>query len=317
MRSFAGIVAVAGLFIPTQTAVAQPSEKVPAAPESLLIYYGYPSLINGASGKLPSASAEFARYDFVVLGGGLQDPKHADHGNAKAIIATTKGTEFFGYSALGNRPKSDSCLALKAIEGQLEDWAAMGVKGVLFDEFGFDYGVTRSRQNDCATAAHRAKLRVIANAWKPDDVFLPDEKGLKPALDKTDIYLWESYRYREGKPESATDWRAKADRVSAGRKALPLSVFSVSTNTEQPKNPSEPFAHQWFCAAIDGHTATGWGYPNFAAEAKAPVVPAPKVSLGELAGAPDVKKAIATVRTTTGVIEVDTDKGTGRFVPKK
>jgi hypothetical protein len=317
MNRCSGIIAIVGLVFLSQSASALPAKKLPAAPKSLLIYYGYPSLINGAYGKLTSATAEFAKYDFVILGGGLQDSKHDDHGNTKAIIASTKGTEFFGYIPLGNRLKSDPCLPLKAIEDQLKAWAAMGVKGVLFDEFGFDYGVSRARQNDSVTAAHQAKLRVIANAWKPDDVFLRDESRVKPALDKNDIYLWESFRYREGKLESAANWRAKADRVAAGREALPLSVFSVSTNKVQPKEPSEPFAHQWYCAAIDGHAATGWGYPNFAADAKAPVVPAPKMSLGELDGVPDVKKSITTVRTTTGVIEVDTDKGTGRFVPKK
>ena len=111
-----------------------------------------------------------------------------------AIIAAAKGTVFFGYISLGNRPKSDPCLSLKAIEAQLDAWVLMDVKGVLFDEFGFDYGVTRTRQNECVAAAHKVKLRVIANAWKPDDAFLPDENGVKPVLYSDDIYLWESYR---------------------------------------------------------------------------------------------------------------------------
>src|SRR5688500_20219405 len=41
-------------------------------PAALAIYYGYPSLINGASGNVARAVAAFADYDVLVLGDGLQ-----------------------------------------------------------------------------------------------------------------------------------------------------------------------------------------------------------------------------------------------------
>jgi len=37
-------------------------------PQKLAIYYGYPSLVNGAAGNLAAATAHFAAFDLVVLG---------------------------------------------------------------------------------------------------------------------------------------------------------------------------------------------------------------------------------------------------------
>ena len=40
----------------------------------LAIYYGYPSLVNGANGDLEKAARVFSAYDVVVLGDGLEFP---------------------------------------------------------------------------------------------------------------------------------------------------------------------------------------------------------------------------------------------------
>lgn len=301
----------------------QPARKTPAAPKSLLVYYGWPSVVNGANNNLRAASAEFARYDFVVLGGGLQDPKHPDHLPTKTLIRGTKGPQFFGYIPLGNRPGKDKCLPAKVIQAELQGWAAMGVKGVLLDEFGYDYDVTRARQNESVTAAHRLKLRVIANAWTPADVFLPDKAGVAPALDAGDIYLWESYRFAEGTPVPLKAWRDKAAAIQAGRAKLPLAVFSVSTAAPKApqKNPAPAFAHQWYSAAIDGHAATGWGHTGFGGNGQAPFVPSPvrggSVTLGERSGDVEIDGMTVTAATTTGVITVNVEKLTGEFRPRK
>ncbi len=208
-----------------QIATGQAPKKPTAAPKSLLNYYGWPSCINGASeadgpNSINAAVAEIAKYKFVVLGGGIENQKHGDHLKTKAIVGAVKDTRFFGYIPLGNRKGVDPCLEMKEIQTQIRGWAAMGVKGVLLDEFGFDYAVTRDRQNDAVDAAHKANLAVIANAWDPDHVFLLDAAGLKSTLKSdSDIYLWESYRFVKGKPVDLADWRAKAEKSRKGGKS--------------------------------------------------------------------------------------------------
>ncbi len=302
----------------------------PAAPKSLLIYYWYPSLLNNAKGNVALAATEFAKYDYVVLGDGLQDSTHKDHINTVNIIkqakAKNKTIQFFGYIPLSNRAnvKEDKRLTQDVINARVNDWAKMGVVGILLDEFGYDYGVTRARQNASVAAAHGAKLRVIANAWNPDDVFLADPtEGVKPVLNKDDIYLWESYRFKEGAPVDLKEWRAKADQIVAGRKAVPLAVFSVSTNVAKPAMADALFAHQSFCAAIDGHAATGWGHPGFGTGNQAPWLASPiignnpKINLGLRDGLPTVDGQRVTLKTTLGDIEVDAEKRDGSFVPMK
>src|SRR5438552_3608566 len=43
-----------------------------AAPRRLAIYYGYPSLVQGARGDLERAVATFSDYDVIVFGDGLE-----------------------------------------------------------------------------------------------------------------------------------------------------------------------------------------------------------------------------------------------------
>src|SRR5438876_5501709 len=43
-----------------------------ASPQRLAIYYGYPSLVNGAHQDLSRAVAVFSEYDLIVLGAGLE-----------------------------------------------------------------------------------------------------------------------------------------------------------------------------------------------------------------------------------------------------
>ena len=44
----------------------------PPTPQRLAIFYGIPSLVNGAGGDVGRAAAVFAEYDLVVLGDGLE-----------------------------------------------------------------------------------------------------------------------------------------------------------------------------------------------------------------------------------------------------
>src|SRR5262245_56256050 len=84
-------------------AAAAPAQGVISGPSRLAIYYGYPSLVNGAGGNLNAATAHFSAFDIVVLGDGLEHLVHPDHANTTQIIAdlTAGGTEVYGYIDMG------------------------------------------------------------------------------------------------------------------------------------------------------------------------------------------------------------------------
>src|SRR5437868_2362283 len=111
--------------------------------KNLLIYYGYPSQINDAS-TLDEAAAELGRYDYLVLGDGLELPTHEDHQKTAAILkmqALLK-TTVFGYIHLGVKHENPGvpALTMQEIRERIALWHDMGVRGIFLDEFGFDYG---------------------------------------------------------------------------------------------------------------------------------------------------------------------------------
>src|SRR5947208_399006 len=57
-----------------QAVVAAPAvrPRTGASPQRVAIYYGYPSLVNGADEDLSRAVAVFSAYDVIVLGDGLE-----------------------------------------------------------------------------------------------------------------------------------------------------------------------------------------------------------------------------------------------------
>lgn len=63
-------------------------------PGSLLIYYGWPSSINGTF-SVALAAAELGRYDVIVLGDGLSKDTHPDHASragSAPVLTSSCGT---------------------------------------------------------------------------------------------------------------------------------------------------------------------------------------------------------------------------------
>ena len=107
-------------------------------PKKLLIYYGWPSSISGTG--VAGAATVFAQYDYVVLGDGLEKANHPDHNNTIAILANPQmaNKRVFGYIDLGISTQNLSLLEIKT---QVDEWKAMGVYGIFFDDFGYDFGI--------------------------------------------------------------------------------------------------------------------------------------------------------------------------------
>jgi hypothetical protein len=236
-----------------------------ARPGRLLVFYGWPSTINGANTNINTAAGHFSQYSHVVFGEGIQDPGHEDHQRTRSIIAhsTTSQTLFFGYIPLGARP-GDRNLSQSVIAQHAQQWAAMGVDGVLLDEYGYDYEVSRARQNAAVDALRANGLLAIANAWRPADAFGTEISSANPIgiptrLDSRDYYMAESYQVIGGVQTDPNFWRAKEQATAEFRANLGFKVVSITTPNASGAFNARLWDYAWYSAAMHDHTAVGWG----------------------------------------------------------
>lgn len=249
-------------------------------PGKLLIYYAFPSLINGAASN-EQAAETYGQYDIVVIGDCLQEDgsstnplcptPHPDNTNIGNIIqhTATQDTQFFGYIAIGVTGPFSQNLSLSEITRRAILWRNLGVSGVLLDQFGYDFGVTRQRQNAVIQLIHSIGLSVIANGFIVDDVFSPaadpinNPPGEPTLLTHDDYYLFESHQISEGNfvPESA--WQDKANQLAFYRSTIGFQILSITTNSNNTHYAEPMFFYSWHSAAMYEHHATGWGEFGF------------------------------------------------------
>ena len=72
------------------------------------------------------------------------------------MTGTARRPHVFGYVDLGRT----NWLSIPDLIDRIERWGAMGADGIVLDEAGYDFGVTRERQNAAVSAAHARGLRV-------------------------------------------------------------------------------------------------------------------------------------------------------------
>jgi hypothetical protein len=248
------------------------------APLRLAIYYGYPSLVNGAGGDLAAAVSDVSHYDVLVLGDGLEfdtaDGGHAgaaEHAFAARLVRqlahTSRRPAVFGYVDLGRT----QALSLAEIVDRIGRWAMMGIHGVFLDEAGYDFGVTRERQNQAVLAAHARGLRVCFNAFNPDDVFgdgqVPinavgggNPAGVKSLLSERDAILLESFAVGGGVTEPAAVLTRRVRAALAGRRRFGTRVFAIATGDDITRAQ-----YGWWVASAFGLDAYGWSGSGYGA----------------------------------------------------
>jgi hypothetical protein len=201
-------------------------------PGSLAVYYGWPSAVNSAGGDTNAAVQVFKDYNAVVFGAGLEDPAHGDHANLVTILAHVDmaPVQTFGYI--------DATLPTEVVQSKIDLWATTGVKGIFFDQFGYDFGVSRQKQNQIVWCVHEkgdGSMPAFVNAWNPDDVFLStvdathNPTGDAPRLKAGDLYLLESYQIINGGFQTQNDWRVRSDKAVTGKASLGVSLAAVTT----------------------------------------------------------------------------------------
>lgn len=257
------LVVVASLVLLGAQLIVPSAKAGSSAPKELLIYYGWPSAINRTF-SVPAAAEELGRYDYVILGDGLQNPSHGDHANTISILAhpSMAGTKVFGYIDLGVATQN---LSLSTIEQYVYAWKATGADGIFYDDYGYDFGVSRQRQNAAVDFAHAAGMPVVANSWVPADAFddavdpTANPAGLPTHLGPSDLYLFESHVIKVGQYAPETEWRTKAEQLAYYQGELGFGILSITTNSPADAYSETKFFDSWDAANLYGHDATGWG----------------------------------------------------------
>ena len=234
-------------------------------PKKLAIYYAFPSLINGANGNVTSAVNVFKVYDMVVFGAGLEKMTHADHAKTIQIInhPLMVGTQVFGYI--------DATRMVNDFQTRTDQWKAMGVKGILLDRFGYDFGVTRSKQNTLINYVHSKGLIAFVNAWNPDDVFgssvvpLLNTLGTAPVINSGDWFLAPSYQIIDGAYQTASDWKTKADKMATYKAGVGTKIACSTTTTSSIGFDQAKLDYAYYSTALYNFDAFAWGEPDYSA----------------------------------------------------
>jgi hypothetical protein len=277
--------AVLSAMVGSATISVAAQDKRPAAPARLAIYYGIPSLVNGAGGDIERAARAFAEYEVVVFGDGLEYDRPrvegpsagpVEHGRTRAIVkrlaATRPAVQVFGYLPLGDTQR----LSWGSLADGVRRWLDMGIHGIFLDEAGYDFGVTRVRQTEVIDLIHSAGLRVFANAFDPDDVLASEvvpanargggnPGGLPSRLGPGDLLLLESFLVRIGELEHVDSWFERSRKAAAHSRRTGVGVMTVTTASPDRRFNAALCELAWWGTVLWGFDGFGWGEPHFAA----------------------------------------------------
>jgi len=229
--------------------------------------------VNGASGNIAAAVAAFSQYDLLIVGDGLESPTHPDYANTVAILSNSgmANTAVFGYI--------DSTQTTDVVQGKIDQWSALNIKGIFLDKFGYDYGNTRQHQREIVWSTHNKNggLKAFVNAWNPDDAFSPavdsvhNPGGLATELGANDYYLAESFAVNEGAYDDSNtngtgvlDFQYKAQKMSGynatyGTQMAAIATLGTATFVQN-------FAdYSYFASVLNGFNAWGFGEEYYSA----------------------------------------------------
>ena len=227
-----------------------------SASSKLLIYYGYPSLlqVNGMPiTTLDGIAQALSEYDVIVLGAGLEEPSHSDHANTAAIITKTHAVKpsvlIYGYVDLGVSTTNLSEAQMKSL---VDQWKSTGADGIFWDDAGYDYNVTRARQTNMILYARSKGMPSFMNAWNLTEIFSStvvatyNPNGAPSVLGANDWFLLESLPFNNeatsGPWATNSGWldrptlinrimSAQAYRAQFGTKIGAVSVVNYATGS--------------------------------------------------------------------------------------
>lgn len=216
---------------PKPTVLAPAPGSVPpsnqAAPiRPFAIFYGWPSYVNGAHGKIARAVAAFDGYGVVVFGDDTATPEGDPLAAPIMAGVAARGGEPYGYVTLGVSDGEPNH-SMEELRGRLDAWRRLGVRGMLLDCAGADYGVSRARFDAVVQYTHSLGLSVLANAWDPDDV-LAGSRTMGPG----DGYLGENDVLSDGRFLSPATYRPKLARMAGYKARLGITLYETATSMD-------------------------------------------------------------------------------------
>ena len=205
---------------------------------SLQIFYAPPNIANGRFDD-NYAAALLSRYDDVVFGTGLEDPGSPYYASTTAIIqkvAALSDTVIWGYIDCG---VTTGNLPLATLQTQIDQWIAIGVRGIFCDVIGYAYQVPRSRQNDIINYIHSKGVGAILNVFDPAEVLAPtvnptyNPGGTPTAATSTDVLLLESWvcnsdAYVAPHYTTFSDIKTRGDAARTYRDSLGIRIFAIN-----------------------------------------------------------------------------------------
>ena len=295
--------------------------KILNKPNKLLVYYAWPSVINNSGGDVEEAVSYYAKYDYVVLGAGLEEESHGDHEKTVEIIGhyLTRGVEFFGYVDLG---VSTSNFTLLTLRDKVANWFDMGVAGIFFDDCGYDYEVRRDRQLSAFEYAHFLGLKIIVNAWDPDDIFGKEYDAwdnplkLETNLNEDDFYLLESFQIKEGGYQDEEEWQTKMEKLVNYKLEYDFNLLALTTSNDSDYYDEEKLSYAWYSALIYEINGFGWGEHHFSAnDGLAPFRDRPGEEVGnEFLDDLYINGSLYWRETDTGSVKIDALNHTCEFI---
>lgn len=140
--------------------------------EKTMIYYGYPLSIAGTY-TLEKAIEIYKTYDVIVFGDGYQNPTHPVHGELVSVLNELHTyyphIKTFGYIPIGG--SNGANLSIDEIKIRVDQWDTLNIKGIFLDEYGYDFYVTRDRQNEIINYCRTTDKFIFANSWSMEYIF--------------------------------------------------------------------------------------------------------------------------------------------------
>ena len=129
------------------------------------------------------------------------------------LAALAPNTVVWGYIDIGVNPPASNH-SLSSLQTQIDQWLAIGARGIFCDDYGYDFGVTRARQNSVLDYIHGKGVGAMMNAWNIADALSPaivatyNPSGAASHADARDVYLLESWVF------NSDAWPARTTRPS-------------------------------------------------------------------------------------------------------
>lgn len=205
----------------------------------LSVFYSPPNIMNGTFSD-DYAAGYLSRFDDVVLASGLQDSGHTYHASTVAIIQKVKAlngdTVLWGYVDASTTFTNHTLAEIQTI---VDQWLAIGADGIFVDLFGYDYGVSRTRQNDILNYIHSKGVGAFLNVWNWDDAFgstvdaTYNPAGTPTVANSSDVGMLESWvcnsdAYASPYFTTISDIKTRADKARTYRTSLGVRIFAIN-----------------------------------------------------------------------------------------